>query len=112
MTGEKVQVLHLRHLLREDVCDNVDGVCFGLGSWSGRQEYLEKGNHVLGEGGEHVLVEDLGRGLLNFGLRLGHRVLGDLFLALDLNLEILFQLQLVLWTKLPAATLKSNLTGS
>ena len=91
MTGEKVQVLHLRHLLREDVCDDVDGVCFGLGGRSGRQEYLEEGNHVLGEGGEHVLVEDLGWGLLHLGLRFGHRVLGDLLLTLDLNLSILFQ---------------------
>ena len=86
MTGEKVQVLHLRHLLREDVCDDVDGVCFGLGGRSGRQEYLEEGNHVLGEGGEHVLVEDLSWGLVHFALGLGDRVLGHLLLALDLDL--------------------------
>ena len=75
-----------RHLFRQNVSDNVDGVRLGFVGWSGRQEDLQQGYHVLGEGGEHVLVEDLGRSLFDLSLRPGDRVLGQLLLTLDLDL--------------------------
>ena len=45
------------HLLGQDVRHDVDGVCLGLGGGGGRQEDLEKGDHVLGQGGQHGLVQ-------------------------------------------------------
>ena len=48
-----------RHLLRQHVRHDVDAVRLGLAGGGGRQQDLEEGDHVLGQGREHGLVQDL-----------------------------------------------------
>ena len=47
------------HLLGQHVRHDVDAVRLGLAGGGGRQQDLEEGDHVLGQGREHGLVQDL-----------------------------------------------------
>ena len=70
------------HLLQQHISHDVDAVGLCLAGGGGYQKDLEESNHVLGEGGEHGLVEDLCGGLLHLHHWPGERVAVNLFLSL------------------------------
>lgn len=63
----------LRHDFREDIRQDVDGVCLGFRRGGSRQQNFEEGYHVLGEIRENGLEQDL------------HRRVGNVCLWLSTN---------------------------
>lgn len=72
-TGMLIYSGDLRHDFREDIRQDVDGVCLGFRRGGSRQQNFEEGYHVLGEIRENGLEQDL------------HRRVGNVCLWLSTN---------------------------